>query len=168
MGDRDSFYFGLYIIGELFLYSVYFSDFCLSYWLPTSSWYLFYPCGLSTNFDTVSVLTADQLTFRAYRSDFSPGQETAIVNNCANTHVWNDKNHFISYSPFPPGSRAVSTIGGQNHFPVGSGDVSVSWRDDDNVVFKHVLKNVLYFPDSPVKIITAHKLATEWGSEVDL
>ena len=116
----------------------------------------------------VSVLTADQLALHAHRSDFSPGQETAIVDNCANTHVWNDKTHFISYSPFSTGSRAVSTISGQNHFPVGSGDVSVSWRDDDNVVFNHILKNVLYFPDSPVKIISAHKLAAEWGPDVDL
>ena len=90
------------------------------------------------------------------------------MDNCANTHVWNDKNHFISISPFSTGSRAVSTIGGQNHFPVGSGNVSVSWRDDDNVVFKHVLKNVLYFPDSPVKIISAHKLAAECSTDVDL
>ena len=65
-------------------------------------------------------------------------------------------------------SRAVSIIGGQNHFPVGSCDVSVHWRDNDNVIFKQVLKNVLYFPDSPVKIISAHKLAAEWGSNVDL
>ena len=117
--------------------------------------------------DSVSVLTADQLSLHAYRSDFSPGRQTVIVDNCANTHVWNNKSHFIRYSSFPSGARAVSTIGGQNHFPEGSGDVRVSWRDDNNVVFWHVLKNVIFFPASPVKIICAHKLATEWGSEVD-
>ena len=56
--------------------------------------------------------------------------------------MWNDKSHFIHFSSFPPGARAVSTIGGKNHYPEGSGDVSVSWRDDENKIFRHVLKNV--------------------------
>ena len=73
----------------------------------------------------------------------------------------------MKYRSFFPGERAVSTIGGRSHYPHGIGDVSVSWRDDNNVVFQHVLKNVLHFPDSPVNIISAHKLACEWGPTID-
>ena len=120
-----------------------------------------------TQWDSVSTLSAEQLSLHAFRSDFSPGQQTAIVDNCANTHVWNDESHFIRYSSLSSGAWAVSTIGGKNHYPEGSGDVSVSWRNDNNMLFRHISKNVLFFSDSPVKIISAHKLAAEWGSEVD-
>ena len=58
-----------------------------------------YSAVFSTNFDSVSVLTADQLLLHVHRSDFSPGQQTAIVDNCTNTHVWNDRAHFINFSP---------------------------------------------------------------------
>ena len=120
-----------------------------------------------TNYSSVSVLTADQLSLHALCTDFSPGQQTAIVDNCANMHVWSIHSHFVKYCSFSPGERAVSTIGSRSHYPHGIGDVSVSWRDDNDVVFQHVLKDVLHFPDSPVNIISAHKLACEWGPTID-
>ena len=45
------------------------------------------PGVFHTNLDTVSVLTADQLAHHTHCSDFLPGQETAIMDNCTNTHV---------------------------------------------------------------------------------
>ena len=48
----------------------------------------------------------------------------------------------------------ISTISGKSHFPEGTGDVCVSWRDDENKIFERVLKDVLFFSGSPVKIIS--------------
>ena len=51
------------------------------------------PAVFLADWDSVSVLTSDQLSLHAHWADFSPGQQTVIVDNCANTHVWNDKSH---------------------------------------------------------------------------
>ena len=116
---------------------------------------------------SVTALTSEQLEAHSKSMDFSPGQDTAIIDNCANAHIWNKRDHFLTFREFRTKEQVVSTIGGKQHYPLGIGDVTVSWRDDDHALFRHTLKNVLYFSDSPVCIISSHRLACEWGDSVD-
>lgn len=100
-------------------------------------------------------------------SSFDSNTDTALIDNCANTHIWNNRSQFSNFRIIPKEEQGVSTIGGSPHFALGIGDISTSWKDDDGNVFQHTLKNVLYFPNSPVCIISTSKLATEWGYEID-
>ena len=78
---------------------------------------------------------------------------TCILDNCANTHIWNCKDDFL------PGSMKsidqlsnVSTIGGSNFYPDSTGQLPVTWKDDKGKSYSIVLDDVLYFPHSPVNI----------------
>ena len=84
--------------------------------------------------------------YKAFAS-FDSNSETALVDNCANTHIWNVRSQFKIFREISKSRQGVSTIGGQPHFAQGIGDVSTSWRDDNGEIFLHTLKNVLYFPD---------------------
>ncbi len=92
---------------------------------------------------------------------------TAVTDNCANTHVINDETYFIpgTFKPLPTGHEGVMTIGGSDHIPQGTGDVRVYWKDDDGKEFEHILKNVLFFPHSPVNIISVSCFAQELNDE---
>lgn len=55
----------------------------------------------------------------------------------------------------------------RSHFAQCIGDVVTSWKDDKGVVFRHTLHDVLFFPDSPVRILSAAKLADDFGPGCD-
>ena len=118
-------------------------------------------------FTTVHVLTSQDLENRKAFSSFDSNAETALADNCANTHIWNNRRNFITFRSLDTSKQGVSTIGGQPHFAEGVGDVKTSWKDDDGKVFQHTLKNVLYFSKSPVCIISCRKLSEEWGPKTD-
>ena len=63
-------------------------------------------------------------------------------------------------------SIAVSTVNGESKLPAGCGDVPVKWTDCSGQACKIVLKNVLHFPKSPVKIRNvvglAEQLKDDW------
>ena len=109
---------------------------------------------------SVMALTLDQLEAHSKCMDFSPGQHTATIDNCANAHIWNKWDHFVTFHEFCTKEQVVSMIGGEQHYPLGIGDITMSWRDDDHAIFHHTLKNVLYFSDSSVYIISSHRLAS--------
>ena len=53
--------------------------------------------------------------------------ETCIVDNAANTHIWNSKDAFIPKSfKVITSSDGVSTISGSGNHPSGIGEVPVS------------------------------------------
>ena len=121
------------------------------------------PDFLDMAFTTVHVLTASELARHVAFSTFDADTQTALVDNCANTHIWNNCKQFKTFTLIPASKRGVSTIGGTPHHALGMGDVSVTWKDDNGQIFYHTLKNVLYFPNSPVNIISCSKLAEERG-----
>ena len=98
--------------------------------------------GVFTAITSVTALSSQQLEAHNRCIDFLPGQKIAIVDNCANVHVWNKCHHFVTFRPLQDKAQIVSTIGGKRHFPVDVSDVAVSWRDDNNTVFWHTLKDV--------------------------
>ena len=59
----------------------------------------------------------------------------------------------MSYRPMDR-PNLVATIDGANHYPVGIGKVPVRIPDGNGAESLVVLNDVLYFPNSPVKIIS--------------
>jgi hypothetical protein len=96
---------------------------------------------------------------------FDSDSLTVILDNSANTSVFNKKEHFVDKKihKLVPSEEGVITIGGSNHHPEGYGDVSISLKDDDGNLCELRLSNVLYFPDSPVNIVSITCLAASLG-----
>ena len=92
---------------------------------------------------------------------FDLQSSTAIVDNSANTHIWSNKNDFVngSLKPYANTNDKVMTVGSESLSPSGIGKVQVQWLDDDNQRFSIVLNDVLYFPNSPVNVISCTSLA---------
>jgi hypothetical protein len=65
----------------------------------------------------------------------------------------------------------VATIGGRNSRPSGIGDVTWSWQDDNGKTHRYELKDVYYFTQSPVNILSvttfAKHLNDEEGTGID-
>ena len=91
---------------------------------------------------------------------FDSDSSTVIVDNAANCCICNDKDMFISEitKMDPTKNLTVSTAGGEKA-PIGYGDVLWKWSDDEGKVHEHTLKDVLYFPESPVNILGV----TQWA-----
>ena len=118
-----------------------------------------------------SLLTAlqNQADDAVYVS-FDDNTKICVVDNCANVHIWNEIKDFLpgSYIKFnEAASTAVSAVNGSSNVPAGCGDVSVSWNDDSGKEYSIILKNVLHFPHSPVKILSVVSLAEQLGDEYD-
>eukprot|EP00957_Ditylum_brightwellii_P124663 9501047-Ditylum_brightwellii.AAC.1 len=55
----------------------------------------------------------------------------------------------------------VIKIGGTNHCPEGIRIVKAKWEDDNDIIHTYYLKKALYFPSSPVNIISVTSLAEQ-------
>jgi len=85
-----------------------------------------------------------------------------LVDNCANTHVWNNLEDFEEGSVKPINRlEGVATIGGSNFYPESVGRLPLSWKDEEGNPFSIVLENVLYFPQSPVNVLSITRLADQ-------
>eukprot|EP00957_Ditylum_brightwellii_P067530 5126674-Ditylum_brightwellii.AAC.1 len=62
-------------------------------------------------------------------------------------------------------NTGVATIGGTDHRPQGIGNAQISWKDDDGFSHTYRLKKVLYFPESPVNIISVTLLAEQLNDD---
>ena len=95
---------------------------------------------------------------------FDSDSSTVIVDNAANCCICNDKDMFISEitKMDPTKNLTVSTAGGEKA-PIGYGDVLWKWSDDEGKVHEHTLKDVLFFPESPVNILGV----TQWAIQND-
>ncbi len=77
---------------------------------------------------------------------------TIICDNSANVHICNDKEMFIDLQP-PSANSVVATIGGQNNSPQGKGTVRQSWKDNEGQTHSFHIRDVYYFPGSPINIL---------------
>ena len=59
----------------------------------------------------------------------------------------------------------VATIGGKLNQPVGIGTVKWTWKDDGGAVYTELLENTLYFPKSPINIMSVTELAKQFNDE---
>ena len=61
---------------------------------------------------SVTVLSSDALDKHKAYSNFDSDGESVLVDNCANTYVWNERSQFANLRPIPKSDQCVSTIGG--------------------------------------------------------
>ena len=94
---------------------------------------------------------------------FDTDSRSGVTDNCANTHVGNDESMFVpgTLKSLSQQKEGVMTIGGSDHIPSAIGDVQIRLKDDQGQLFEHTLKDVLYFPNSPVNILSITCLARE-------
>ena len=105
----------------------------------------------SLDADNASILRC----FEAVRDDnkrhlinfFSWDVEHVYVENCANTHILNNRLHFVTFAPIRRGAHdRVSTVGGDS-YPAGEGTVKWSWRNNDGRAHTYLLPNCRYYPN---------------------
>ena len=101
---------------------------------------------------------------------FDTDNQFVICDNAANTHICNDKRMFINLTD-EVNPSTVATIAGKNSLPKGIGTVKWTWLDDDGRQHEYELKDVYYFPQSPVNILSvttfANDLKDEEGTGID-
>ena len=103
-----------------------------------------------------------------YFSNFDSDTQFAVVDNSANVNIWDSLKDFanIKLCDKDDMSEKVKTIG-SGAVPLGIGEVPVILTDNDQVEHQMVLRNVYYFPDSDVNLISISELATlfpdKWG-----
>ena len=94
---------------------------------------------------------------------FDTDAEFVVCDNSANTHICNNKAMFVSFKETTSGM--VATTGGKMNRPGGIGTVEWTWKDDSGVSHTERLDNVLYFPQSPINIMSVTEFAKQLDDE---
>ena len=95
----------------------------------------------------------------ANNSIFDTDANFVVCDNSANMHICNNRDMFLSFRPISNGM--VATIGGKLNRPSGIGTVKWTWKDDSGVPHTQELKDTLYFPKSPINIMSVTELARQ-------
>ena len=72
---------------------------------------------------------------------------------------------FTELRDTPLTNAVVATIGGKTSIPAGIGTVKWTWKDDTGQNHTHHLTEVLYFPTSPVNILSITALADQLNDD---
>ena len=96
--------------------------------------------------------------------NFDSDSTTVVCNNSANIHICNDKQHFVDELR-PVAQHKVATIGGRGHAPSGIGTVEWTWCDDKGKRHTYRVRNVLFFPQSPINILSVTEFAKQLNDE---
>eukprot|EP00957_Ditylum_brightwellii_P178741 13614823-Ditylum_brightwellii.AAC.1 len=59
----------------------------------------------------------------------------------------------------------MATIGRPDRKPTAIGTARVSWKDDDGIMHRYDLRKALYFPNSPVNIISITLLVDQLNDD---
>ena len=59
----------------------------------------------------------------------------------------------------------VATIGGKLNQPSGNGTLKWTWKYDGGSLHTELLGNTLYFPKSPINIMSVTELSTQFNDE---
>ena len=110
-----------------------------------------------------SAYNVDDKVTDANRGLFNTDASFVVCNNSANTHICNDKSMFNFFSATTSG--LVATIGGKLNRPTGIGTVEWTWNDDDGTSHTQQFDKCLYFPSSPINIMSVTSFAKQLGDE---
>ena len=94
---------------------------------------------------------------------FDTDANFVVCDNSANTHICKDREMFVTFKETTSGM--VATIGGKLNQPSGIGTVEWTWKDDNGVSHTNRLEKVLYFPQSPINIMSVTEFARQLGDE---
>jgi len=97
--------------------------------------------------------------------DFLSDGDTIMVDNSANAHICRDKKFFVGEIRSVNSEAGVATIGGTDFKPAGIGTVEWTWTDDNGRRHTMRIENVLYFPQSPVNVLSVTAFASQLGDE---
>ena len=108
-----------------------------------------------------SVYNVDEKVTQASAGNcqFDTDSNFFVCDNAANTHICNKQDMFKDFQATSSG--LVATIGGKLNRPAGNGTVSWKWKDDKGVAHSDRLTGVLYFPQSPINIMSINKFARQ-------
>ena len=107
-----------------------------------------------------SVLNVDK-RFQDHPTAFETDSSTIICDKSANVHICSSKSMFIG--PMRRTNQIyVATIGGSKNSESGMGTVQWRFKDDLGKIHTLDIKNVLYFPQSPVNILRTTGLADQF------
>ena len=87
-----------------------------------------------------------------------------ICDNSANVHICNDKSMFSNLYPVSKNSM-VATIGGDIDKPHLRGTVNWTWLDDTGDTHSFLVRDVFYFPQSPINILGITSFAQQLNDE---
>ncbi len=96
--------------------------------------------------------------------NFDTDSSIVICDNSANVHVCFDKRMFIGELRRTD-KHYVATIGGSKNVAQGMGTVRWRWRDDNGKEHAMNIENVLFFPQSPVNILSVTCLADQFKDD---
>ena len=113
-------------------------------------------------------LSSDTVLEEAKRASWEPNSIQAVIDNCANTHVWTREEdfvpssleYFVDNNPY-----RIITIGDHKEVPKACGTVPVTWKDSGGQIHSKVLEDCFLMPTSPVNIVSISCLAETLGDE---
>ena len=87
-------------------------------------------CANGVAYTTVAHVfeSAEDLESTFQSVSFDTDSVPCVMDNSANTYIWNDIRHLANYKSM--NNYNVAMIGGENHVAQGIGDVSLSWTDN--------------------------------------
>ena len=83
-----------------------------------------------------------------------------VCDNSENTYICNNRYIFVTFNATTAG--LVATIGGKLNQPDGIGTVKWKCKDDGGAVHTEQFENTLYFPKSPINIISVTELTKQY------
>ena len=120
-----------------------------------------------------TVLNVDERARRVRENgmfSFDTDSSTIVCDNSANVHICNSKSMFVGELRPVPNTK-VATIGGKGHAASGIGTVKWAWTDEAGKSHEYLIENCLYFPQSPINILSvtafAQQLNDEEGTGID-
>ena len=120
-----------------------------------------------------SVLNVDERSTRMREAgmySFDTDSSTIVCNNSANVSICKDKRMFVGEMRHIANTQVV-TIGGKGHQASGIGTVRWIWSDDYGKNHEYLIEDALYFPQSPINILSvtafAKQLNDTEGTSID-
>ena len=123
-----------------------------------------HPCTSDTtsNVAFTTVFNVDERVARRNNETLSHDSDstTMVCDNSANVHICNNRSMFVGELQHVTNHK-VATIGGRGHPASGIGTVRWIWTDDFGVKHTNLIHDVLYFPQSPINILSVTSFAKQ-------
>ena len=117
-----------------------------------------------------TVLNVDERVRTRDLLPYDTDSTTMVCDNSANVHICNKRNMFVGEIRKCT-NQGVATIGGKGHQPSGIETVRWILRDKSGRSHEYLVKDALFFPQSPIKIFSvtcfARQLNDLMGNGID-